>query len=61
MNAEKIYNTLHDAGFDVTPCYPYLVVSLKRPISKLEVWAALGFEGNTDGWIRSNGKVFVKC
>ena len=60
MSADQINDTLEAAGFTVTPHFPYLVVSLKRNIHIDEVWSALYFAGTTDGWLRRDGKVWVK-
>jgi len=61
MTVEQVCDTLENAGFDVTPYYPYLIVSLNRAVSKTEVWAALNCNYDIDKMERVNGKVWVKC
>ena len=62
MTVEKIVDTLTNAGFNVNPAYPYVVVSLKRKINKMEVWAALNYQGNTDNWLSCNdGSIWIEC
>lgn len=62
MNANEIFDTLTNAGFQVNAQYPNIEVSLiTRKPSTLEVWAALDYQIDYSRLSSKNGKVLVKA
>ena len=56
-----IYTSLKNAGFDVEIFGKFMIVGLNRKVSILEVWTAINCQGDTSGWINSDGKVWIQC
>lgn len=62
MTLADIFDTLHDAGFAVTvnEAHTEVAVSLNRPVNKMEVWAALGYDVDYSRLAHRNGQVIIR-